>query len=170
MREFIAVNTSVKNPLIAISISLGALFGLSHLNSSAKAPEEPVCQLFIDLPHISTYLKENKEKQAIKTNLRTECTQQQKSAKVWLELLTSRGKKDHSIEKYDPKTLESGFSPYVIKFKSFYTTCEFSQIAHYYYARARAQITLKSGRKIESVATSGKSLPLNCLPGTKIEM
>ena len=162
------MNTSLKNPLIAISLTIGALLGFAQLKEPSTPKDEPICRLIVDLPHISTYLAETKGRQAIKTNLRTECLQQQQSAKVWLELLISNPRNDQSVETYKPKSLRSEFSPYVIKFRNFYTSCRPSKESKIFFAKAKARITLKTGQIVELLTISKKSRPLRCSPTTKL--
>ena len=163
---FTPMTTSIKKPLLSLSLTAGALLaalGLTHHTNNSQMS----CEVQIDTPHVSTYLMEHMHGPAIKTNVKTICKEQQRSATVTLELFKAAGFRTISIEKYKPEMLEGTFSPYLLKFQMFYSDCKQSKNSQVYLARADVTIKLRSGRTERLTNKSKKSLPLNCIVNLK---
>jgi hypothetical protein len=160
------MTTSIKKPLLSLSLTAGALLaalGLTH--HASNSPQS--CEVQIDTPHVSTYLMEHMHGPAIKTNVRTICKAQQRNATVSLELFKAGSFRTVSVEKYKPEMLEGTYSPYLLKFQMFYSDCKKSKNSQVYLAKADVTIQLRSGRTERITKESKKSLPLNCIVNLK---
>ena len=161
------MGTTIRNPLISLTLTLGAMLGMFGLTNHPHHGES-FCKLKIDYPHSSTFLFEQYKKLAVKTNARTECNLPQMSATVWMELFEVNGSHWRLVQSYKPETLEGGYSPHLIKFEGFYTECSKHKSTFIYQAKARAVIRLRSGKIENTESKSNKSLPLNCWASTKL--
>ena len=160
------MTTSIKKPLLSLSLTAGALLaalGLTHHTSNSAFS----CEVQIDTPHVSTYLMEHMHGPAIKTNVKTICKERQRNATVSLELFKAAGFRAISIEKYKLAMLEGTYSPYLLKFQMFYSDCKKSKNSQVYLAKADVTIQLRSGRTERFKKESKKSLPLNCIVNLK---
>lgn len=161
------MSTSVRKPLISLSLTLGSILTIFGLNNTPQR-EEPHCQLKVDYPHKSTYLFEQNKTLAIKTNVRTECTLPQRTAKVWMELVEKRAFGYRVLNEIPPKIVEGTYSPYILRFKDLLVECEMTSQEHIFQSYVHAQITLQNGKIEKYSKVSDKSRPINCRPPTKI--
>ena len=160
------MNTALKNPLASLALAAGALAAALGLSGHSKQSHS-LCAIVVDTPHISTYLIENKHGPAIKTNARTICKAPQSKATVWIELYKVQRFGARSVDKYKPVTEEGTYSPYVIKFQKFFTDCDITDSKTIYFAKAKAEIKLRSGQIEEVYKESKKSNSINCIPKLK---
>lgn len=162
------MGTTIRNPLISLTLTFGAMLGLVGVTNGQNKSEN-LCELKVQNPHLSTYLFEFEKKIAIKTNAQVKCQSPQKTTKVWMELKEKNFFGDRLIVKYPPQTQDGTYSPYLLKFEGFFTECDKTISKHTYQTTVHAEVTLRTGRVEKHVEISNKSQPLDCLPSIKLK-
>lgn len=148
-------------PKIPGVVAIGLLVAQFIFFEVSQTPE-PSCNIIVERPHYSSYLKEFKSLDAIKLNITSKCNVPQKFTRIFAtiqEIRSNRQTTAHVFESRDARPLKKDET--LAQFQDLFTNCEKGKPA-LYSGQASGQVHLKSGRVIKVVGVSDKFTAVPC--------
>jgi hypothetical protein len=128
---------------------------------------EPTCTLKVDRPHHSTSIKEKHNIDAIKLNITSECTADQKYSRINARIEKLENNREVTIRNFTPRIAEpTSKSPRKVFFRNLFAECKLG-VGTAYKGVAEGYVILKNGKKVNVTASSGKYEVVNCAIGAQ---
>lgn len=153
-------------PRIPALLVAGLLAG-QYLLFGPGSSHEPQCILKVDRPHLSTYLSEQKNLDAIKINIESKCNSAQNFTELNIRIDTVDGKRQYVAFTFGTKTKGPAESaPNRVAFKNLFANCTKGKSA-LYSGYAKGLVHLKNGVVLPVSGTSDKFTSVPCRIGAK---